>query len=116
MNSAHDLSEGGLGLALAEGVLRHGVGATVSLGAVTDRDGIDDFTALCSESTARVVVSVRPQDAEGFEGLCAEHDQPVLRLGTTGGESLHVQGLFELSVPDLRTAHTGVIEAALGQH
>ncbi len=113
LTSAHDLSDGGLGMALAEGALRHGIGATVSLGEITDRDGIDDFTAWCSESTARAVVTVQPQDAEGFEGLCAEHDQPVLRLGTTGGEALVVQDLFELSVTDLRAAHTGVIEAAL---
>ncbi|MBA2696005.1 MAG: phosphoribosylformylglycinamidine synthase subunit PurL, partial [Actinobacteria bacterium] len=113
LTSAHDLSEGGLGVALAEGVLRHGVGASVSLDRVTDRDSVDAFAALFSESSARALVTVRSEDTEALEQLCAEHEQPVLRLGTTGGEALGAEALFELSIVDLRAAHDEVIEAAL---
>ncbi len=113
--AAHDLSEGGLGVALAEGVLRHGVGATVALDAITERDGVDAFAALFSESTARAVVAVPQEHSEAFRELCAERDQPELRLGTTGGDSLQVTGAFGLTVDELRQAHTGVIEAALEQ-
>lgn len=116
VHSAHDLSTGGLALALAEGVLRHDVGATVSLAALRERDGVDDFTALFSESAGRVLVAVPPEHAEAFEALCAEQRQYVVRLGTTGSagpESLVVEGAFEVSAAELRAAHSGVIEAAL---
>jgi hypothetical protein len=39
----------------------------------------------------------------------------VLRLGTTGGTSLHVEDTCELGASRLREAHTGVIEAALAR-
>ena len=51
ISSAHDLSDGGLAQALAECVLRFGVGARVVLDELLDRDGIDVATALFSEST-----------------------------------------------------------------
>src|SRR5690606_26827204 len=49
---AHDLSHGGLGVALAEACLLHGVGCTVAT------PGDDAFTDLFSETTARAVVAV----------------------------------------------------------
>jgi phosphoribosylformylglycinamidine synthase subunit PurL len=113
--AAHDLSEGGLAVALAEGVLRHDVGATVSLAGLCSRDGVDPFTALFSESGARALVAVPDRDIAAFEALCEEHSQPVLRLGTTGGTSLHVEDTCELGASRLREAHTGVIEAALAR-
>ncbi|WP_315108540.1 phosphoribosylformylglycinamidine synthase subunit PurL, partial [uncultured Microbacterium sp.] len=58
ISSAHDLSEGGLAQALAEGVMRFGVGARVWLNEIIERDGVDAATALFSESTGRVIVTV----------------------------------------------------------
>jgi phosphoribosylformylglycinamidine synthase len=113
VRSAHDLSAGGLALALAEGVLRHGVGVDVDLEQVCLRDGIEAFSALFSESGARAIVTVDEDDASAFVDLCAAHGHPVARIGTTGGEDLAVQGLFRLAERDLRCAHTGVIQRAL---
>ncbi|MEB0306668.1 phosphoribosylformylglycinamidine synthase subunit PurL, partial [Cryobacterium sp. 10I1] len=53
IDSAHDLSSGGLAQTLAEAVLRFGVGARVWLGDICERDGIDASVALFSESAAR---------------------------------------------------------------
>ncbi|MGO1166499.1 MAG: phosphoribosylformylglycinamidine synthase subunit PurL, partial [Janibacter sp.] len=47
--SSHDLSDGGLAVALAESVLQGGTGASVDLRPALDRDGVDVFTALYSE-------------------------------------------------------------------
>lgn len=115
VDAAHDLSTGGLALALAEGVLRHGTGASVDLGTIMERDGVDAFTALFSESAARALVSVPAEHVTAFEALCAEQAQPVVRMGTTGGRALTVEGQFTVSLEDLREAHTGVIEGALGE-
>jgi phosphoribosylformylglycinamidine synthase len=104
--SAHDLSDGGLGQALAESVMRFGVGARVWLDEIIERDGVDAATALFSESTGRVIVSVPREDDVKFVGLCDARGYPVLRIGVTdlAGEkaALDVQGLFTVSVDEIR--------------
>ncbi len=114
VHSAHDLSDGGLAVALADSVLRHGIGVDLTLETLISRDGIDVFTALFSESSARALVSVSQPDADAFEALCAEHKQAVLPLGHSGGDGLLVDGLFSITVDELRQAHGGVINRALG--
>ena len=104
--SAHDLSDGGLGQALAESVMRFGVGARVWLNEIMERDGVDAATALFSESTGRVIVSVPREDDVKFVGLCEARNYPVLRIGVTDqrGENakLEIQDLFEISVTEIR--------------
>ncbi|GAA2077435.1 phosphoribosylformylglycinamidine synthase subunit PurL [Microbacterium hatanonis] len=120
VSSAHDLSAGGLGQALAEGVMRFGVGARVWLTEIMERDGVDAATALFSESTGRVIVSVPREEDVKFRGLCAGRDYPVLRIGVTDpaaeGEeaALEVQGVFTLPISELRAVSTATLPAAFG--
>ena len=118
ISSAHDLSEGGLGQALAEGVMRFGVGARVWLTEIMERDGVDAASALFSESTGRVIVSVPREEDVKFRGLCDGRDYPVLRIGVTDsgdGESvLEVQDVFTLSVSELRERSRATLPAAFG--
>ena len=83
VSSAHDLSAGGLAQALAEGVLRFGVGARVWLREIMERDGVDAASALFSESTGRVIVTVPREDDVKFRGLCEGRGYPVLRIGVS---------------------------------
>ncbi len=106
VTSAHDLSEGGLAQALAESVMRRGVGARVAL------DG-DPFVALFSESSARAVVTVSDEHRAGFESACATYGVPVRAIGVTGGGALEVDGAFSVAVDDLRTVWTATLPAAL---
>ncbi|MET0714466.1 MAG: phosphoribosylformylglycinamidine synthase subunit PurL, partial [Mycetocola sp.] len=112
--SAHDLSDGGLAQALAESVMRFGVGARVWLGEILERDGVDVATALFSESTGRVLVSVPREDDVKFRGLCEGRDYPVLRIGVTdnASSSLEIQDLFTASIDELRATHTATLPAA----
>ncbi|WP_244972496.1 phosphoribosylformylglycinamidine synthase subunit PurL [Paramicrobacterium fandaimingii] len=115
--SAHDLSDGGLAQALIESVLRFGVGARVWLGEIMERDGVDAASALFSESTGRVVVSVPREDDVKFRGLCEGRGYPVLRIGVTDSAAsadatLEVQDYFTVSVDDLRKTH----ESTLREH
>ena len=104
--SAHDLSDGGLAQALAESVMRFGVGARVWLNDIIERDGVDATAALFSESTARVIVSVDREDDVRFVGLCNARNYPVLRIGVTDqrGDAavLDVQGQFIIPVSEIR--------------
>jgi phosphoribosylformylglycinamidine synthase len=114
--SAHDLSDGGLAQALAESVLRFGVGARVWLGELLERDRVDVATTLFSESTGRVIVSVPREDDVKFQGLCEGRGYPVLRIGVTDrlSPALEIQDVFTIGIDELRAVHTATLTAAFG--
>lgn len=115
ISSAHDLSEGGLGQALAEGVMRFGVGARVWLTELMERDGVDAASALFSESTGRVIVTVPREEDVKFRGLCEGRGYPVLRIGVTDSEpALEVQDVFTLTVDELRETSRATLPAVFG--
>ena len=105
--SAHDLADGGLGIALAESCLGGGRGCRVSLPG-------DAFTDLFSESAARAVVSVRPGHEEEFAALCAAHEVPATVLGVTGGDTLVVDGWFDVPLDELTRVWEGTLPALFG--
>lgn len=120
ISSAHDLSTGGLGQALAEATTRFGVGARVWLSEIVERDGVDVATALFSESTGRVIVSVPREEDVKFRGLCEGRDYPVIRIGVTdaaeGVESvLDIQGLFSVPIAEIRATSRATLPAAFGE-
>ena len=117
IDSAHDLSDGGLAQALAESVLRFGVGARVWLGDICERDGIDASVALFSESSGRVIVSVPREDDVKFLGLCEGRDYPVLRIGVTDATAdlLEVQDVFTVPLADLRARHGSTLPGHFAQ-
>ncbi|CAM5411612.1 phosphoribosylformylglycinamidine synthase subunit PurL [Leifsonia shinshuensis] len=119
VSSAHDLADGGLAQALAESVMRFGVGARVWLGELQERDGVDAATALFSESTARVIVSVPREDDVKFRGLCEGRGVPLLRIGVTDAEVgaqpvLEVQDLFTVGLEELRGVHRSTLPEHFG--
>ncbi len=107
LEAAHDLSEGGLAIALAECCLDQGVGCQVTLPG-------DLFTQLFSESAARAVVAVRPGCERAFAALAARHGVPVTELGVAGGDSLVVRGSFAIHVDELAAAHRRDAPALFG--
>jgi phosphoribosylformylglycinamidine synthase len=107
LDAAHDLSDGGLAVALAECCLAGGHGAVVELPP-------DPFPVLFGESAARAVVAVRPGAEADFATLCQEHGVPVTALGRTGGASLEVTGSFSIGLDELAAAHRGTLPALFG--
>ena len=105
--AAHDLSDGGLAVALAESCLRGGTGCRVRLPG-------DPFTALFSESAARAVVAVRPGVVAGFDALRVAHGVPGVTIGRTGGQDLVVEDCFAIPLAELAAAHAGVLPALFG--
>ncbi|MGP5607741.1 phosphoribosylformylglycinamidine synthase subunit PurL [Arthrobacter rhombi] len=111
IDAAHDLSEGGLAAGLVEMSLRYGVGARVALQDLCDRDGVDAFTALFSESQARAIVAVPRSEEVRFKDMTTARAFPVVRLGIVdaSSDSLEVQGQFSATLEELRTAHEGTL-------
>jgi phosphoribosylformylglycinamidine synthase len=105
--AAHDLSDGGLGLALAEACVTGGCGCLVSLPG-------DAATFLLSESAARAIVLVRPTAEAEFSRLCAASGVPATELGRTGGDVLEVVGGFSVPLAELTEVHRGRLPALFG--
>ena len=113
--SAHDLADGGLAQALAEAVLRFGIGARVWITEIMQRDGVDATAALFSESTARMLVSVPREDDVRFQGLCEGRGYEFLRIGVTEDSGvLEVQDQFTIPVEELRAVHTATMAEHFG--
>jgi phosphoribosylformylglycinamidine synthase II len=107
LSAAHDLSDGGLAVALAESCLRGGTGCRVRLAG-------DPFTALFSESAARAIVAVRPGAAARFAGLRVAHGVPGETIGRVGGEDLVVEGWFAIPLAELAAVHGAALPALFG--
>ncbi|MHB1488582.1 MAG: phosphoribosylformylglycinamidine synthase subunit PurL [Acidimicrobiales bacterium] len=104
----HDVSAGGLGVALAEMAVRSGVGFSVS--------GVADHAQLFSESASRVVLCVAP-GALGEVTARAEAAGVEWRdLGSAGGDRLVITGLVDLSVEEAQVAWRGYIPDLVGEH
>jgi phosphoribosylformylglycinamidine synthase subunit PurL len=87
LRSAHDCSDGGIAVTLAEATFdTGGIGCEVDVPGVGDRSD----AALFSESASRVVVSTMPNDAETLLRLAGEAGVPARRIGTTGGPRLRI--------------------------
>ena len=90
INSAHDVSDGGVITALAECCIMNEAkefGAEISLEIATR----EDFTFF-SESQSRVIVSVSPEKKEEFDALLSEKNFPITQIGKVGGKSFQING------------------------
>jgi phosphoribosylformylglycinamidine synthase II len=112
VSSAHDCSEGGIAISIAESCIEAGRGA-----AVTAPDDIELYQWLFSESAARAIVSVASEIAEIVTGICDEEDVPVSRIGEVVEGDLVVQSEgseARLQVAELRRMHESSIPTAMG--
>ncbi|WP_309123400.1 phosphoribosylformylglycinamidine synthase subunit PurL [Paenibacillus sp.] len=86
VSSAHDLSEGGLAVALAESCISGGIGANVDW----KISGLRNDVALFSESQSRLLLSCRPEQADALQMHLVEEGVRATRIGTVGGTKLNV--------------------------
>ncbi len=103
LRSAHDVSEGGLGVCLAEAcILQEGrsMGCTVDLSPLNPQ-GIAADRLLFAETPGLVVLSALPEHRDRLQALAAECGLPLCELGSTGGERLVVEDLLDLSLHEV---------------
>lgn len=108
LRSAHDCSEGGLAVTLAECCIAGGLGADVHPG-----DELPPYAVLFSETQSRVVVTTLPQDAERLIELALAHQIPYAVIGTVGGGSLLVDDVVDVTLEQMREAWEPALEEAL---
>jgi phosphoribosylformylglycinamidine synthase len=106
--SCHDLSDGGLGVALAETASAGGFGIHADLRAVKVAEPLREDAILFSESQSRFLVTVRPGQRERFEGLFSGQDVSFLGEVTADDElrliGLSGEVLVRSSIHDLKEA------------
>ncbi|HVF13614.1 MAG TPA: AIR synthase-related protein, partial [Acidimicrobiales bacterium] len=103
----HDVSDGGLAVALAEMAIASGVGFHVS--------GVDGHGGLFSEAPSRVVVCVgRDEEAVIVAERAADAGLAAARLGVAGGDRMVVEGLLDVSLEEARNTWRGALRGTLG--
>jgi phosphoribosylformylglycinamidine synthase subunit PurL len=96
--AAHDVSDGGLLVAIAEMAMASGIGAALT----SMPADIPAHAFWFGEDQARYVATVHAGAVDAIIARAAIVDVPVHRIGTTGGEALSVPGEQSLSVEALR--------------
>ena len=104
--SAHDVSDGGLVVAIAESCLtgKNGpIGATVKV----DLGSLRRDSTYFGETQSRVVVSVAPDKLAALEKLAADFGVPYTVLGKTGDDHFTVDDVISLPLTKLQQAWEG---------
>jgi phosphoribosylformylglycinamidine synthase len=103
VKSAHDCSDGGLAVALAECCIsdrENILGATASFDENMRADCL-----LFGETQSRIILSTNKADGEKLVELCSENGVPINAIGIVGGESLIINNLIDLSVSKMAEAY-----------
>ena len=99
VTAAHDLSDGGLAIALAEMAMAGGIGATVAAA------GADSAAIWFGEDQGRYLLAARAEQASEIVARAAEAGVAVAILGETGGETLRLGAHPPVLVRELLDAH-----------
>ncbi|MFH5883720.1 phosphoribosylformylglycinamidine synthase subunit PurL [Halalkalibaculum sp. DA3122] len=109
VTAAHDVSDGGLAVALAEMVEFSGKGASLSLkelrGSLVEQ--------LFSEAQSGIVVTVSEENLEAFKAHFSDAGIPLFLLGSVTGENLVIDDAIDISAEEISEIYQGVIPGAM---
>lgn len=111
VKSAHDISEGGLAVALAESCIADRekiVGATIAIKPDLRKDAL-----YFGESQSRVILSIAPDRKGSLIQLAASMNVPLTEIGTVGGNRLKVNDDISVEVKTLADAFFDTIGAVM---
>lgn len=116
VSSAHDCSEGGLSVALAECCIscRTPVGAELKL----EDSGIRIDSLLFGESASRIIISLENRNLERLEEIAKENDVFLSVIGRVGGDKLKIKvkgkgSFIDLSLKEMEDQWRGSIERSI---
>jgi phosphoribosylformylglycinamidine synthase II len=115
IGSAHDVSEGGLAVALAECCF----GPEKDLGAAVwiEDGGLDPHASLFGEGSSSVILSVAPNDAGRIEQVAAGRGLECRQLGAVLGEPrLRIDADIDLEMAELRTIYEQALPRRIQGH
>ncbi|MEO6907230.1 MAG: AIR synthase-related protein, partial [Abditibacteriaceae bacterium] len=105
IKSAHDLSDGGLAVAIAEMCITGKKGATLVLPSEIAPGGARLDSILFGEAQSRILLTLKPDDLDAFVAMTQQIKVPLFRLGTVGGGQLSIakRTLADVQPPVINT-------------
>ncbi|MDF2433383.1 MAG: phosphoribosylformylglycinamidine synthase subunit PurL [Mucilaginibacter sp.] len=110
IQSAHDVSDGGLYVTLVESALPNGLGFEIETDSAIRKDAF-----LFGEAQGRVAVSISPADQERFIEMMATSEVDFSLLGTVTNGFLNVDGELFGHITDLKMVYNNVLHEILGE-
>jgi phosphoribosylformylglycinamidine synthase len=111
ITAVHDLSSGGLAVALAEMALEGSRGAAVDLSKVPGDTDMTPIQILFSESHARYLLTVGKESADEIINTLKNRGVPAASIGQVEGNSLVInQAGLNIMVEELKNSHQGSVE------
>ena len=113
LQSAHDCSDGGIAVTLAESAFDSGgIGLEVDVPAATP--GL--AATLFGESASRAVVTVRPSDRQALMEMAIKIGVPALAIGRTGGPAIRIAVAGEIAIEVALPEAEQIWKTALERH
>ncbi len=106
--SAHDCSDGGIAVALAECAVSSGTGAEI----MAEIGGRWD-AALFGEGQSRIVATIAPDQLDDLRVVCESESVPYVRIGVVGGDALNIGSLLSAPVSAMEDAFRNGLPNAL---
>ena len=111
IQSAHDVADGGLYIALLEAAMPLGLGFDIATDSEIRKDAF-----LYGEAQGRVVVSVAPEDQDRFvEMMATSGDVDYTLLGTVTNGFLNVDEALFGHITDIKLVYDNVLHVTLGE-
>jgi phosphoribosylformylglycinamidine (FGAM) synthase-like enzyme len=108
VSAVHDLSDGGLAVALAEMVIAGGIGASVKAEA-------PEHVFFFGEDQGRYVLTAPPAESAALAEEAKRLNVPLSRLGATGGQTLRLGGAAPLPLAALNEAYESWLPAYMSR-
>jgi phosphoribosylformylglycinamidine synthase II len=97
LNSAHDLSEGGLATAIAESCFTPNGAVGVKIKSLGNSHVRED-ALLFGESQSRVLASIDRNNLNALEKIASKHGTPMQVIGEVGGDRFFIEGLIDIPI------------------
>ena len=105
VKSAHDCSEGGLAVALAESCFENELGAEIDI-----KSEVSEKALLFGESQSRIILSLDKNDENKLTKIAEKNEIPFQKIGCTISDSLQFNKLLNLTVKEMKTEWETAIE------
>lgn len=110
INAAHDCSDGGLAVTVAEMCVASKMGCEIQ---VYGED--PDVSLLFGESQSRVVVTIKPDLIDNFFDIMIDEELPYTIIGWTGGWRFKVEDKIDLSLDEITDVYMNSLEKIMGE-
>jgi len=105
--SCHDIADGGIASALAEMTFRNSIGCNVNIESDLSPDKI-----LFSE-TGGFILEILPKNIDAIKSVFSNYGLDVFEIGSTGGESIEINGFMDIYVSETKKAWTNGLREKL---